>query len=273
MKHILLVAASLLVALSASTPVLGAGAQGSKPAAGADFYAHRGGRAENDENTLQAFKQCISIGCDRFETDVRMAADGMLVISHDASLKRRTGFDGRIEEMNGRDIISHKTFIGNNIPSLGQVLKLFKKHKVAYVEWELKTGNKKEYPDEKIPAYCEAVYSQVTKMQPEGTLWVFTSFDERPLTYLRKHHPEVKTGYITGEPVCKATIAKAIELGANQLDASVNKTTAEAVDAAHKAGLAVCLWPGTTTKHYATMKALGADRCCTDAPNLISLEF
>lgn len=39
--------------------------------AGQTFYAHRGGRMENDENTLQAFKQCISVGVDRFETDVR----------------------------------------------------------------------------------------------------------------------------------------------------------------------------------------------------------
>ena len=238
-----------------------------------DFYAHRGGRAENDENTLQAFKQSISIGCDRFETDIRMAADGMLVISHDANLKRRTGFDGNIEEMKGRDIISKKTFIGNSIPSLDQVLKLFRKEKVSYVEWELKTSNTDEYPDERIPVYCDAVYKAVSKAQPEGVLWVFTSFDLRPLQYIKEHYPDAKTGLITADPVCDSTLNVALQLGAYQIDAGRKGTTREAVDAAHAAGLEVCLWPGTTLKHYHEMKELGADRACTDCPNLLSLEL
>ena len=238
-----------------------------------DFYAHRGGRAENDENTLQAFRQCIAIGCNRFETDVRMSADGVIVISHDANLKRRTGFDGRIEEMNGRDILAKKTFLGHRIPRLDEVLRLFKKEKVAYAEWEMKTSNRQEYPDERIPVYCEALYAAVSKAQPEGTLWVFTSFDERPLRYIKEHYPEARTGLITDKPVCSATIEAAKAIGASQLDAGVNGTTREAVEAAHRAGLEVCLWPGYDTAGYRRMKELGADRCCTDAPNLLSVEL
>ena len=238
-----------------------------------DFYAHRGGKAENDENTLQAFRQCISVGIDRFETDIRMAEDGTLVVSHDANLKRRTGFDGVIEHMKGRDVLSKKTFLGNKIPSAAQVVKLLATKKASYVEWELKTSETELYPDERIPQYCEKVYSLVSARQPEGVLWVYTSFDERPLRYLREHFPEARTGFITPQPVCEETIALALELGANQLDANVNGTTAEAVAAAHEAGLEVCLWPGTKTKHYLRMKELGADRCCTDIPNLVKLEL
>lgn len=239
----------------------------------ADFYAHRGGRAENDENTLQAFKQCISAGCDRFETDVRMTADGMIVISHDGNLLRRTGFDGRIEEMNGHEIISKKTFMGNNIPSLEQVLKLFRKKKVSYVEWELKTGNREWYPDERIPVYCETVYKAISKAKPEGADWVFISFDERPLKYLKGHHPDVTIGFLTSKPVCEETIAKALELGAAQIDANVEGTSAEAVKAAHDAGLEVCLWPGVSFENYIEIKALGADRYCTDCPNLLTAKL
>ena len=145
--------------------------------------------------------------------------------------------------------------------------------KASYVEWELKTSETELYPDERIPQYCEKVYSLVSARQPEGVLWVYTSFDERPLRYLREHFPEARTGFITPQPVCEETIALALELGANQLDANVNGTTAEAVAAAHEAGLEVCLWPGTKTKHYLRMKELGADRCCTDIPNLVKLEL
>lgn len=238
-----------------------------------DFYAHRGGKAENDENTLQAFRQCLSAGVNRFETDIRMSEDGMLVISHDASLKRRTGFDGVVENMKGKDVISKKTFLGNNIPSLAQVLDLFKKEKPSYVEWEMKTSDINLYPDARIPEYCEAVYKAVSSAQPEGTRWVFTSFDTRPLEYIRKHFPEAKTGYITSKPVCEETIAEALRIGATQIDAGLKETTAEAVAAAHTAGLEVCLWPGTKTEHYLKMKELGADRCCTDIPNVLAVDL
>ena len=238
-----------------------------------DYYAHRGGRAENDENTLQAFRQCISVGVNRFETDIRMAEDGTLIISHDANLKRRTGFDGVIEHMKGKEIISKKTFLGNNIPSLDQVLRLFSKMKVSYVEWELKTSEKDLYPDGRIPEYCEAVYKAVSAKQPQGVLWVYTSFDERPLRYIKEHFPDAKVGYITAKPVCEETIATALSIGASQIDAGVKETTAEAVAAAHEAGLEVCLWPGSKTKHYLQMKELGVDRCCTDIPNLLKLEL
>lgn len=249
------------------------GACNAPVAAPGDFYAHRGGKAENDENTLQAFRQCFSMGLDRFETDIRMTEDGVLVVSHDANLKRRTGVDGIIEHMKGRDVLSTKTYLGNKIPSAVQVIKLLARKKASYVEWELKTGEKDLYPDGRIPEYCESVYRAVSAQQPEGVLWVYTSFDERPLRYLREHHPDVRTGYITSKPVCEETIARALEIGANQLDANIKETTAEAIVAAHEAGLEVCLWPGTKTEHYLRMIELGADRCCTDIPNLLKLEI
>lgn len=233
------------------------------------FYAHRGGRSENDENTIQAFRQCIDAGIDRFETDVRMTADGMIVISHDANLKRRTGFDGIVEQMKGKDVISKRTFLGNRIPSLAQVLRLFRKKAVSYVEWEMKTG---EYPDEVIPVFCETLYKQVDASMPDGVLWVYTSFDERPLKYIREHFPEAKTGYITGKPVSEETIAKSLELKVNQIDAGIRGTTAEAVKKARESGLKVCLWPGDSVSDYYKMAKLGADRACTDYPNLVKLE-
>ena len=238
-----------------------------------DFYAHRGGKAENDENTLQAFRQCISAGINRFETDIRMTEDGKLVVSHDANLKRRTGIDGIVEHMKGRDVLATKTFLGNRIPSVDQVIRLFSRNRTSYVEWELKTSEKGLYPDERIPEYCEAVYKAVSARQPEGVHWVFTSFDERPIRYIKEHYPGAKVGYITAKPVCEETIATALSIGASQLDANVKGTTAEAVAAAHEAGLEVCLWPGTKTAHYLQMKELGADRCCTDIPNLLRLEL
>ena len=44
------------------------------------LFSHRGGRMENDENTLKAFKASYDAGYRGFETDIRMTKDGELVI-------------------------------------------------------------------------------------------------------------------------------------------------------------------------------------------------
>ena len=47
------------------------------------IVAHRGASREAPENTLAAFAKAIEIGADMIEFDVRRAADGTLVVSHD----------------------------------------------------------------------------------------------------------------------------------------------------------------------------------------------
>jgi glycerophosphoryl diester phosphodiesterase len=47
------------------------------------IVAHRGASAEAPENTLAAFEKAIELGADMIEFDVRRAADGGLVVSHD----------------------------------------------------------------------------------------------------------------------------------------------------------------------------------------------
>ena len=53
------------------------------------IVAHRGASREAPENTLAAFAKAIEIGADMIEFDVRRAADGRLVVSHDPVRKVR----------------------------------------------------------------------------------------------------------------------------------------------------------------------------------------
>ena len=52
------------------------------------FLGHRGARASRQiaENTLASFELCLRHGCDGFEFDVRLSADGQAVICHDATV-------------------------------------------------------------------------------------------------------------------------------------------------------------------------------------------
>ncbi|KAB8290251.1 hypothetical protein EYC80_011117 [Monilinia laxa] len=50
--------------------------------------AHRGYKAANPENTMGAFRGAVEVGAHAIETDLHISKDGVVVISHDPSLKR-----------------------------------------------------------------------------------------------------------------------------------------------------------------------------------------
>ncbi len=52
------------------------------------IIAHRGSSGTAPENTMFAFKKAVADGADAIETDVRKTKDGVLIIMHDATLKR-----------------------------------------------------------------------------------------------------------------------------------------------------------------------------------------
>jgi glycerophosphoryl diester phosphodiesterase len=59
-------------------------------------FAHRGGAGLWPENTLEAFRGAIELGCTHVETDVRMTRDGEIVVFHDEALERTTNGTGRV---------------------------------------------------------------------------------------------------------------------------------------------------------------------------------
>lgn len=59
-------------------------------------FAHRGGAALWPENTLEAFRGAIQLGCSHLETDARMTRDGQIVLFHDPTLERTTDGVGQV---------------------------------------------------------------------------------------------------------------------------------------------------------------------------------
>lgn len=51
-------------------------------------FAHRGARAEEPENTLPAFRRALDLGARGLESDAWLAADGEVVLVHDAVARR-----------------------------------------------------------------------------------------------------------------------------------------------------------------------------------------
>ena len=61
--------------------------------------AHRGASAYVEENSVVAYDLALALGADVLELDVRSTADGELVVVHDETLLRTTGYPHRVDEL------------------------------------------------------------------------------------------------------------------------------------------------------------------------------
>ena len=67
---------------------------------------HRGERIHGIENTMTAFQRAVKAGVDMVETDVRMTADGQLVLMHDSTVDRTTDGTGLVADLTLKEILS-----------------------------------------------------------------------------------------------------------------------------------------------------------------------
>jgi len=85
-------------------------------------FAHRGGAAEGDENTAEAFGRAVALGYRYVETDVHATADGVPVVFHDPSLQRLTGTAGRVADLRWADLAALRVGGAGAVPRLDDVL-------------------------------------------------------------------------------------------------------------------------------------------------------
>lgn len=65
---------------------------------------HRGAAAYAPENTLDSFREARRRGATWVETDVKLTADGVPILMHDASLKRTMGVDRLVSRTKAADL-------------------------------------------------------------------------------------------------------------------------------------------------------------------------
>lgn len=87
--------------------------------------AHRGGLDDGTENTLAAFARAVDLGYRYLETDVRVTADGELVVLHDRSVERVTGVRGRVCDLSWSQLAELRIAGREQIPRFDELLKAF----------------------------------------------------------------------------------------------------------------------------------------------------
>ncbi len=81
------------------------------------LIAHGGGNGEFPDNTLEAFYNAYSVDKNvMMETDVSITSDGVVILSHDTTLDRKTNVTGSIADWSYADLLAQKVDFGYTNP-------------------------------------------------------------------------------------------------------------------------------------------------------------
>jgi glycerophosphoryl diester phosphodiesterase len=247
---------------------------------------HRGASAHAPENTIAAYDLAVSHGAHYLELDVHMTADGVLVVTHDATVERT----GRAPERRAEGAITAKTlaelraldvgrwfnetrpavpwgnYTGLRMPTLEEVLSRYRH--LARLCIELKADD----ADGRAEAELVRLLRLYNLDRPCNGSWriLLMAFGAHSLRRLRRLHDGLPLTRILepGSPPAAlvaqldaiATYAGAIAPPASSVDAAV-------MDEAHARGLSVHPYTVNDLAEMARLLALGVDGMITDFPD------
>jgi glycerophosphoryl diester phosphodiesterase len=225
--------------------------------------AHRGASGHAPENTFAAFQRAVELGGTFIETDLHVTRDGRFVAIHDDTVERTTNGSGDVRNFTLDELREvdagmwfDRTFMGERIPTLEEVLEFSREHDVVF------------YLELKYAAVWGMDHALVAALQKAQSAprTIVISFDPATLTPLRRLDPSIMTGLLVedAKPDC---IQVAIDLGARQLCPKVSSVTPELVEKAHRSDLQVVTWTANTLADMRAMMAAGVDGIMTDFPD------
>ncbi|MBE6800253.1 MAG: glycerophosphodiester phosphodiesterase [Ruminococcaceae bacterium] len=245
-----------------------------------NVIAHRGANIIAPQNTIEAFRMSMEIGCDGFETDIHLTKDGIPVICHNFTIDETSNGTGAIkdmtlEELRQLDFGSYKgaEYEGVKIPTLDEFLELSKSmgDKMKFLDIELKSEHFGEAGTELAEKTIDAV-----KNHGLFDKLLISSFDPAILVVCKKIDKNCKTGILyapdklIGMKIAPRPVAFAKEIGADALHPYYMLVTRLYVERAHRAGLQVNPW--TVNKESVAKKLIkyGVDGLITDDSALMN---
>lgn len=225
--------------------------------------AHRGLSADAPENTLYAFSDAISVGADFIELDVQQTRDGVLVVMHDSNLKRTTGVNKDIWDVDYADIQNldagswfDPAYANARIPTLEETLQFVDKRAKLNIEIKpTKHGSDTLEQD---------VAELITRYQYTDACYVI-SFSYGSLKKVKEANPEIRTGYLM-------SVAYGQFYSLKYADAfSLNKVfvTSQVVNAAHQQGKQIFAWTVNSMSEVRSLCNLHVDSIITDDPVMV----
>jgi glycerophosphoryl diester phosphodiesterase len=233
------------------------------------LLGHRGCRGEFTENTLAAFDHAIDCGCDGFELDVRMSADAVPVIWHDARVRGRSiarhtfaelrercaGTSPHIRQMRADVGHPRRSGRGRGAIELCQLEEVLARYaQVGWIDIELKARG------------AEVQVAALLRRYRPARGFIVSSFLKPVLLEIHRIDPELPLAFIFDRMPREKTWR---ELPIQFVKPAARLVTAARVRRFHEAGMKVLTW---TVNRPAAMRRLceaGVDGMIGDDPAVL----
>jgi glycerophosphoryl diester phosphodiesterase len=258
--------------------------------------AHRGGGSLAPENTMSAVRKAFDIGADMWELDIRMSADGELIILHDKTLSRTTDVARRDRFRSRRPWPLHR-FISAELKELdagswfvetdpfGQIRKgriteeetqRFNDEPVPTLKQAFAFSKEKNFPVNveikdlsDIPAgdtIVEKLAALIAEMDMTDRVLV-SSFNHDYLMTLKTEHPDISTAALVHKKI-PDPIALLKRLKADALNVSYRMATPELIKRVEDHGFFVNVYTVNDGKSITAFKRAGVSGIITDFPQV-----
>ncbi len=240
------------------------------------IFAHRGASAHAPENTLAAFELALRQGAPAIELDVKLSADGHVVVIHDPSVDRTTNGKGKVARLSLAELRAldagsffSEKYRGEKIPTLEEVFDLVGKRALINIELTNYTTPR----DSLVEEVCRLVREHHME---ENVL--FSSFLPHNLHQAAILLPEVPRGLLALEG-WKGLWMRSFQFffgNYQALHPYVSDVTPQQIASVHRIGRRVHVWTVNDADRIRRLLKWGADGIFTDDPPLalrIAAEF
>jgi glycerophosphoryl diester phosphodiesterase len=229
---------------------------------------HRGAAARAPENTLAGFRCAKALGCDWVEFDVRLTADGALVLCHDDRLDRTTDGKGRVGDKSLQEIRQFDAgawfgsgFVGERVPSLEEALTVCS---------ELSLGANIEVKAERGLAEqtAAAVSASLSRLGGGKPAVLVSSFAVEALAAMRDLAPQVPRGLLL-RLLSRGWAATAQRLDCTTVNFDHRRLSASLVEAIRAAGYPVLAYTVNDPERARLLFRWGVTSVFSDVPDII----
>jgi glycerophosphoryl diester phosphodiesterase len=236
------------------------------------WIAHRGAGQLAPENTLAAFRLGASHGYRMFECDVKLSADGVPFLLHDATLDRTTNGQGLAAELTWDELSRldagrwhSPAFAGESLASLEAVAHYCLDNALA-LNIEIKPTPGSESLTGTVVANVAA---RLWAEAPQGTLPLLSSFQPDALEAARVAQAHLPRALLL-DTLQSGWLETALRLGCVAVVGKHTHWDAVSVQQAHSAGLRVLSYTVNEASAVDRLWALGTDGTITDRVDLFS---
>ncbi len=232
------------------------------------IFAHRGASAHAPENTIAAFELAIAQQADAVELDVKLSADGHVIVIHDSTVDRTTNGHGKVEDMTLAELktldagsFRGKAFAGEKIPTLEEVFEAVGKR--TFINIELK--NHKRHGEDLVQDVCMLV----KKHQMQKCV-MFSSFFPDALYKAHSYLPSVPRGLLALNGIL-GVWARSFGFNFGKYDAlhpNLESTTPEEVVRVHRLKRRVHVYTVNREEDMRRLFKWGVDGIFSDDPQL-----